>query len=111
MSIIKNTDTHTDNNVDDDVESFNTDSHTDNNVDDNVDSFNNMDSYTDNNVDDDVDIIFERLNCKISDMIAEGEAALNSKVEITEVDMILAEEKEYEEQIMKEFGIQTPIHR
>ncbi|PKK61015.1 hypothetical protein RhiirC2_792448 [Rhizophagus irregularis] len=71
----------------------------------------NMDTHTDNNVDDDVDIIFERLNCKISDMIAEGEAALNSKVEITEVDMILAEEKEYEERIMKEFGIQTPIHR
>ncbi|PKC67281.1 hypothetical protein RhiirA1_386510 [Rhizophagus irregularis] len=111
MSIIKNMDTHTDNNVDDDVDSFNnTDSHTDNKIDD-VDSFNNTDSHTDNNVDDDVDIIFERLNCKISDMIAEGEAALNSKVEITEVDMILAEEKEYEERIMKEFGIQTPIRR
>ncbi|PKY44060.1 hypothetical protein RhiirA4_458229 [Rhizophagus irregularis] len=103
MNIIKNTDTHTDNNVDHDVDSFNTDSHTDNNFDDDVD--------TDNNVDDDVDIIYERLNSKISDMIAEGEAALISKVEITEVDMILAEEKEYEERIMKEFGIQTPLRR
>ncbi|RGB34115.1 hypothetical protein C1646_760913 [Rhizophagus diaphanus] len=104
MSIIKNTE--------DDVDSFNnTDSHTDNNVDvdDDVDSFNNTNSHTDNNVEDDVDIIFERLNYKISNMIAEGEAALNSKVEITEVDMILAEEKEHEERIMKEFGIQTPI--
>ncbi|PKC57095.1 hypothetical protein RhiirA1_473014 [Rhizophagus irregularis] len=77
--------------------------HIDNNFDDDVD--------TDNNVDDDVDIIYERLNSKISDMIAEGEAALISKVEITEVDMILAEEKEYEERIMKEFGIQTPLRR
>ncbi|CAB5379152.1 unnamed protein product [Rhizophagus irregularis] len=102
MNIIKNTDTHT-NNVDHDVDSFNTDSHIDNNFDDDVD--------TDNNVDDDVDIIYERLNSKISDMIAEGEAALISKVEITEVDMILAEEKEYEERIMKEFGIQTPLRR
>ncbi|CAB4377982.1 unnamed protein product [Rhizophagus irregularis] len=81
----------------------NTDSHIDNNFDDHVD--------TDNNLDDDVDIIYERLNSKISDMIAEGEAALISKVEITEVDMILAEEKEYEERIMKEFGIQTPLRR
>jgi hypothetical protein len=103
MNIIKNTDTPTDNNADHDVDSFNTDSHTDNNFDDDVD--------TDNNVDDDVDIIYERLNSKISDMIAEGEAALISKVEITEVDMILAEEKEYEERIMKEFGIQTPLRR
>ncbi|CAB4388646.1 unnamed protein product [Rhizophagus irregularis] len=86
MNIIKNMDTHTDNNVDHDVD-------------------------TDNNVNDDVDIIYERLNSKISDMIAEGEAALISKVEITEVDMILAEEKEYEERIMKEFGIQTPLRR
>jgi hypothetical protein len=35
-------------------------------------------------------------------MIAEAEAALNSKVEVT-VEMILVEEKEREEQIMKEF--------
>ncbi|CAB4389458.1 unnamed protein product [Rhizophagus irregularis] len=40
----------------------------------------------------------------------EAEAALNSKVEVT-VEMILVEEKEREEQIMKEFGIQTPISR
>ncbi|RGB22452.1 hypothetical protein C1646_776077 [Rhizophagus diaphanus] len=70
-----------------------------------------MDTHYDNNVDDDEDIIFKRLNCKIPDIIAEVNAALNSKAEVTEVDMILAEEKEREERIMKEFGIQTPISR
>ncbi|PKY36817.1 hypothetical protein RhiirB3_460340 [Rhizophagus irregularis] len=40
-------------------------------------------------------------------MIAEAETALNSKVEVTELEMILAEEKERDERIMKEFGIQT----
>ncbi|CAB4416620.1 unnamed protein product [Rhizophagus irregularis] len=73
-------------------------------------SFNNTSTHSDNNVDDDEDI-FLKFNCKLSDMIAEGKAALNSKVEVTEVEMILAEEKEREERIMKEFGIQSPISR
>ncbi|RGB34776.1 hypothetical protein C1646_760154 [Rhizophagus diaphanus] len=68
---------------------------------------NNFDNTSDNDVDDDEDIILKRLNSKISVMIAEAEAALNSKVEVTEIEMILAEEKEREERIMKEFGIQT----
>ncbi|CAB4424331.1 unnamed protein product [Rhizophagus irregularis] len=48
--------------------------------------------------------ILKGLNSKISVMIAEAEAALNSKVEVTELEMILAEEKERDERIMKEFG-------
>ncbi|CAB4445154.1 unnamed protein product [Rhizophagus irregularis] len=38
---------------------------------------------------------------------SEAETALNSKAEVTELEMILAEEKERDERIMKEFGIQT----
>ncbi|PKY26721.1 hypothetical protein RhiirB3_442134 [Rhizophagus irregularis] len=68
---------------------------------------NNFNNTSDNNVDDEEDIILKRLNSKISVMIAEAEAALNSKVEVTELEMILAEEKERDERIMKEFGIQT----
>ncbi|RGB40913.1 hypothetical protein C1646_686785 [Rhizophagus diaphanus] len=73
-------------------------------------SFNNTSTHSDNNIDDEEDI-FLKFNCKLSDMIAEGKAALNRKVEVTEVEMILAEEKEREERIMKEFGIQSPISR
>lgn len=73
-------------------------------------SFNNTSTHSENNVDEEEDI-FLKFNCKLSDMIAEGKAALNSKVEVTEVEMILAEEKEREERIMKEFGIKTPISR
>ncbi|CAB4424245.1 unnamed protein product [Rhizophagus irregularis] len=70
---------------------------------------NNFNNTSDNNVDEEEeeDIILKRLNSKISVMIAEAEAALNSKVEVTELEMILAEEKERDERIMKEFGIQT----
>ncbi|RGB29043.1 hypothetical protein C1646_796040 [Rhizophagus diaphanus] len=69
---------------------------------------NNFNNTSDNNVDDDDDdIILKRLNSKISVMIAEAETALNSKAEVTELEMILAEEKERDERIMKEFGIQT----
>ncbi|POG74272.1 hypothetical protein GLOIN_2v1771485 [Rhizophagus irregularis DAOM 181602=DAOM 197198] len=45
---------------------------------------NNFNNTSNNNVDDDKDIILKRLN---------SEAALNSKVEVTELEMILAEEK------------------
>ncbi|CAB5216773.1 unnamed protein product [Rhizophagus irregularis] len=68
---------------------------------------NNFNKTSDNNDDDDEDIILKRLNSKISVMIAEAEAALNSKAEVTELEMILAEEKERDERIMKVFGIQT----
>uniref|UniRef100_U9UFK0 Uncharacterized protein n=1 Tax=Rhizophagus irregularis (strain DAOM 181602 / DAOM 197198 / MUCL 43194) TaxID=747089 RepID=U9UFK0_RHIID len=68
---------------------------------------NNFNNTSDNNDDDDEDIMLKRLNSKISVMIAEAEAALNSKAEVTELEMILAEEKERDERIMKEFGIQT----
>ncbi|POG80515.1 hypothetical protein GLOIN_2v1800435 [Rhizophagus irregularis DAOM 181602=DAOM 197198] len=68
---------------------------------------NNFNNTSDNNDDDDDDIILKRLNSKISVMIAEAEAALNSKAEVTELEMILAEEKERDERIRKEFGIQT----
>ncbi|CAB4379901.1 unnamed protein product [Rhizophagus irregularis] len=94
---VNNTNTHYDNNVDDDE---------------NIILKELTDTHSDSNVDDDDDIIYKRINCKISNMIAEVTAALNSKAEVTEVDMILAEEKEREERIMKEFGIRkTPISR
>ncbi|CAB5109640.1 unnamed protein product [Rhizophagus irregularis] len=51
-----------------------------------VDMSNISDTHSDSNVDDDEDIILKRLNYKISVMIAEAEAALNSKVEVTEVE-------------------------
>jgi hypothetical protein len=53
------------------------------------------------------DDIFLKFNCKLADMIAEGKAALSSSVEVTDVEMMIAEEKEREERIMKEHGIQT----
>ncbi|RIA95866.1 hypothetical protein C1645_872492 [Glomus cerebriforme] len=67
-------------------------------------------SQPENNNHDDDDI-FLKFNCKLADMIAEGRAALTSKVDVTDVEMMLAEEKEREERIMKELGIQTPISR
>jgi len=73
-------------------------------------NFNNDSTHSENNVEDEDDI-FLKFNCKLTDMIAEGKAALNSKVEVTELEMLLAEEKEREERIMKEFGIQSPINR
>ena len=42
-------------------------------------------------------------------MIAEGRAALTSTVDVTEVEMMMAEEREREEKIMRDLGIQTPI--
>ncbi|CAI2165764.1 25_t:CDS:2 [Funneliformis geosporum] len=55
----------------------------------------------------DEDDIFLKFNCKLTDLIAEGQAALTSTVDVTEVEMMLAEERERDERIMKEFGIQT----
>ncbi|CAG8567237.1 7364_t:CDS:2 [Funneliformis caledonium] len=60
---------------------------------------------------DDPDELLLKVNDKLSDMIAQGRAALTSQVDITEVDMLLAEEREREERIMKEFGLQTPVGR
>ncbi|RGB40481.1 hypothetical protein C1646_753201 [Rhizophagus diaphanus] len=57
----------------------NTDTHSDNNVDDDEGIILKRltDTHSDNNVDDDEDIILKRINCKISDMIAEVKATLN----------------------------------
>ncbi|GBC03976.1 hypothetical protein RclHR1_05430006 [Rhizophagus clarus] len=60
---------------------------------------------------DDPEQLLLKVNDKLSDMIAQGRAALTSTVDITEVDMLLAEEKERDERIMKEFGLQTPVGR
>ncbi|PKY57900.1 hypothetical protein RhiirA4_511184 [Rhizophagus irregularis] len=79
---VNNTDTHCDNNVNDDEDIILkrlTDTHFDNNDDENIILKELTDTHSDSNVDDDEDIIFKRLNCKISDMIAEVNAALNSK--------------------------------
>ncbi|GES78907.1 hypothetical protein GLOIN_2v1768878 [Rhizophagus clarus] len=83
--------------------SFNNNTSQSNN--DNTSHSNNDDTpQSENNVDEEEDI-FLKFNCKLSDMIAEGQAALTSTVEVTELEMLLAEEKEREERIMKEFGI------
>ncbi|CAI2182270.1 12911_t:CDS:2 [Funneliformis geosporum] len=60
---------------------------------------------------DDPDELLLKVNDKLSDMIAQGRAALTSQVDISEVDMLLAEEREREERIMKELGLQTPVGR
>jgi hypothetical protein len=52
-----------------------------------------------------------KVNDTLSDMIAHARAALTSTVDVTEVDMLLAEEREREEKIMKELGLQTPVGR
>ncbi|CAG8484361.1 7423_t:CDS:2 [Paraglomus occultum] len=60
---------------------------------------------------DDEDDLFLKFNCKLADMIAEGRAALTSTVDVTEVEMMMAEEREREEKIRRDLGIQTPISR
>lgn len=71
----------------------------------------NVNSSSTTQPEDEEEDIFLKFNCKLADMIAEGKAALTSKVNVTDVEMMLAEEKEREERIMKELGIQTPINR
>ncbi|CAG8535818.1 6439_t:CDS:2 [Diversispora eburnea] len=60
---------------------------------------------------DDQDEMLLKVNEKLADMIVQGKAALKSKVDITEVDMILAEEKDREQRIMRELGLHTPVSR
>ncbi|CAG8498371.1 12327_t:CDS:2 [Cetraspora pellucida] len=60
---------------------------------------------------DDQDAFLSKVNEKLVDMIARGKAALNSTVSITDVDIMLAEERERETRIMKELGLQTPLNR
>ncbi|RHZ70582.1 hypothetical protein Glove_269g62 [Diversispora epigaea] len=60
---------------------------------------------------DDQDGMLLKVNEKLADMIVQGKAALKSKVDITEVDMILAEERDREQRIMRELGLQTPVSR
>ncbi len=72
-------------------------------------SFNDASSTPDQPEED--DDIFLKFNCRLTDMIDEAKTALNSTADVTEVDMMLAEEKEREERIMKEIGIQTPVSR
>jgi hypothetical protein len=76
-----------------------------------VDLSNNANSSSTAQHEDEDEDIFLKFNCKLSDMIAEGKAALTSKVDVTDVEIMLAEEKEREERIMRELGIQTPINR
>ncbi|CAG8498016.1 6823_t:CDS:2 [Diversispora eburnea] len=54
---------------------------------------------------------FVNFNSKLLELITNGKEALTSKVEVTELEMFLAEEKERDEKIMKELGIQTPLTR
>ncbi|KAG9304453.1 hypothetical protein G9A89_020016 [Geosiphon pyriformis] len=54
---------------------------------------------------------FQKFNGKLADMIAEGTAALTSTVDVTEVEMMLAEEREREEKIMKDLGRQSAASR
>ncbi|CAG8584896.1 15224_t:CDS:2, partial [Racocetra fulgida] len=60
---------------------------------------------------DDHDAFISKVNEKLIDMIARGKAALNSTVSVTDVDIMLAEEREREDRIMKELGLQTPLNR
>jgi hypothetical protein len=53
---------------------------------------------------DDPEELLLKVNDKLSDMIAQGRAALTSTVDVTEVEMLLAEEREKDERIMKEVG-------
>jgi len=52
----------------------------------------------------DLDEFLVKINNKVKKMIKRGRAALVSTVEVKDVDMLLAEDKEREEKIMKEFG-------
>ncbi|PKC71355.1 hypothetical protein RhiirA1_413323 [Rhizophagus irregularis] len=60
---------------------------------------------------DDPEQLLLKVNDKLSDMIAQGRAALTSTVDVTEVEMLLAEERERDERIAKEIGLQTPVGR
>ncbi|RIB10649.1 hypothetical protein C2G38_2043315 [Gigaspora rosea] len=60
---------------------------------------------------DDQDAMLLKVNEKLADMISQGKAALISKVDVTEVEIMLAEEKEREERIMKELGLQSSTTR
>ncbi|CAG8626963.1 1813_t:CDS:2 [Dentiscutata erythropus] len=60
---------------------------------------------------DDQDAFISKINEKLIDMIARGKAALKSTVYVTDADVMLAEEKEREDRIMKELGLQTPMNR
>ncbi|CAG8673271.1 1643_t:CDS:1 [Ambispora leptoticha] len=59
------------------------------------------------------DDIVLKLNGKLTHMIEEGKAALKSTVDVTEVEMMLAEaeEREREERIMRDLGQSTRRHR
>ncbi|CAJ0630294.1 2342_t:CDS:2 [Entrophospora sp. SA101] len=59
----------------------------------------------------DQDELLLKVNEKLSDMISQGTAALNSTVDVTEVEMMLSEEREREEKIMRELGLQSPVGR
>ncbi|CAJ0854432.1 13391_t:CDS:2, partial [Entrophospora sp. SA101] len=59
----------------------------------------------------DQDELLLKVNEKLSDMISQGTAALNSTVDVTEVEMMLSEEREREERIMRELGLQSPVGR
>ncbi|KAF0356584.1 hypothetical protein F8M41_014741 [Gigaspora margarita] len=60
---------------------------------------------------DDHEAFISKINEKLIDMIARGKAALKSSVYVTDVDVMLAEEKEREDRIKKEIGLQTPMNR
>ncbi|CAG8484341.1 7422_t:CDS:2 [Paraglomus occultum] len=60
---------------------------------------------------DDEDDLFSKFSGKLADMVAEGKAALTSTVDVTEVEMMMAEEREREEKIRRDLGIQAPISR
>ncbi|RHZ56982.1 hypothetical protein Glove_395g16 [Diversispora epigaea] len=57
--------------------------------------------------DDQCEMLFIKLSNILTDMIVQCKAALKSKVDITEKDMILAEERDREKIIMRE--LQKPI--
>ncbi|CAG8702927.1 913_t:CDS:2 [Gigaspora margarita] len=60
---------------------------------------------------DDQDAMLLKVNEKLADMISQGKAALKSKVDVSEVEIMLAEEKEREERIMKGLGLQSSTTR
>ncbi|CAG8537620.1 214_t:CDS:2 [Acaulospora morrowiae] len=59
----------------------------------------------------DQDQMLLKVNEKLADMITQGKAALRSTVNVTEVEIMLAEEKERSERIMKEVSLQAPTNR
>ncbi|CAG8729253.1 19397_t:CDS:2, partial [Dentiscutata erythropus] len=60
---------------------------------------------------DDQDAMLLKVNEKLAEMISQGKDALNSTVNVTEVEIMLAEEKERENRIMKELGLQSSTTR